>query len=511
MRSLEGLYVQFSTQLDPDANARIQALCDRLLNDPLTGITDLYPGYVNLYAEFDALVVTRSLVRGWLKKHLQHLDAKPAGRSVVIPTRYDGQDLPWIAEQTGRSVEDVIRLHSQQEYRVYTLGFVPGQPMMGVLDPALRLPRRATPRKHVQANTVAMAVAQTCIYPLPTPGGWHLLGTALETIYDPHRRNPFLLEAGDLVRFAPSDGPTPAAAQVLETLPEKPTHPVLRVESPGLLDIVLDGGRLMGSRFGMALSGPMDARAARLANAVVGNAAHLPLLELTLKGPVLTVLREAVIGFAGFGMKLLVDGEPQPACVGIGVKPGQQISFQPISHGVRAYLAVAGGFEVNAFLNSRSADLRGLIGRALQADDTLGLAELRQVRAGFSGRTLKPPEHAPTIRLLAGPQATPEALRALGSGPFTVVSPDRMGVRLEGPKVPGGELISEASPMGAVQITTDGDPIVLLNDRGRIGGYAKPAVIDPRDLPVVAQLRPGQQIRFRPPATSAHGHWFMRA
>ncbi len=511
MRSLEGLYVQFSTHLDPDANARLQALCDRLLSDLLAGITDLYPGYVNLYVEFDALILTRSLVRTWLKKHLKHLTAKAVGQSVVIPTRYDGEDLPWIAEQTGLSIEDVIQLHVRQAYRVYTVGFVPGQPMMGVLDPALHLPRRATPRKRVAANTVAMAVTQTCIYSLPTPGGWHLLGTALETVYDPHRQNPFLLKAGDEVRFEPSDEPTPAAAQVLETLPSEPQHPVFRVETPGLLDIVLDGGRPMNSRFGMALSGPMDARAARMANAVVGNPAHSPFLELTLKGPVLRVLRETIIGFAGFGLELLVDGVPQASCIGIGVRTGQQISFKPISHGVRAYLAVAGGFEVNAFLESQSTDLHGLIGRALRAGDTLGLAEIRRVRAGFGGRALKPLEHTPTIRLLAGPQATPEALEALCSGVFTVTSPDRMGVRLEGAKVPGGELISEATPMGAVQITTNGDPIVLLNDRGRIGGYAKPAVIDPRDLPIMAQLRPGQQVRFLPPPTSAHGHWFMRA
>jgi KipI family sensor histidine kinase inhibitor len=510
MRSLEGLYVQFATQLDPAANARIQALCDRLLNDPLTGITDLYPGYINLYVEFDALILTRGAVRAWLRKHLEHLGPKPDGRSVVIPTRYDGEDLPWIAEQTGRRLEDVIRRHAQQPYRVYTVGFVPGQPMLGVLDPALHLPRRSTPRKKVPANTVAMAVAQTCIYSLPTPGGWHLLGTALEAVYDPHRQHPFLLEAGDIVRFEPSDGPTPPATRVLETLNATPQHPVFRVEAPGLLDLVLDGGRLMGSRFGMALSGPMDARAARMANAVVGNPAHVPFLELTLKGPVLTALRETVVGFAGLGLELLIDGAPQPACVSIAVRTGQQLSFKPISDGVRAYLAVAGGFEVDTFLQSRSTDLLGLIGRALRADDVLGLAEPRRVRAGFAGLALRPPERTPVIRLLAGPQATPEALEALGSGVFTVISPDRMGVRLEGPKVPGGELISEATPMGAVQITIDGDPIVLLNDRGRIGGYAKPAVVDPRDLPIMAQLRPGQQVRFLPPATTDRGHWFIQ-
>ena len=114
------------------------------------------------------------------------------------------------------------------------------------------------------------------------------------------------------------------------------------------------------------------------------------------------------------------------------------------------------------------------------------------------------------FRSQPGPQATPEALTALGSGEFTVTSPDRMGVQLEGPKVPGGELVSEATPMGGVQVTTSGNPILLLNDRGRIGGYAKPAVVDPRDLPLVAQLRPGTRVRFRVDLTGDLLEWKRR-
>ena len=79
---------------------------------------------------------------------------------------------------------------------------------------------------------------------------------------------------------------------------------------------------------------------------------------------------------------------------------------------------------------------------------------------------------------------------------FRVTSADRMGIRLKGPKIPSHDLISEATPMGAVQITTQGDPIILLNDRGRIGGYAKPALVDSRDWPRLAQVRPGQKLHF---------------
>ena len=508
MRRLEGLYVQFSTQLDPLANARIHGLCDRLLADLIPGITDLYPGYVNLYVEFDAALLERSRVQAWVQKHLKDLSPKADGREVTIPVRYDGPDLPAVAERLGMTQDEVIRRHSETQYRVYTVGFVPGQPMLGSLDPALYLPRLSTPRKRVEAHSVGMAVSQTSIYPLPTPGGWHLLGTALVPMYDPHRDPVFWLEAGDKVRFQPSQGDTPPALKTLETLPLEPRHPVLRVEQAGVMDVLVDGGRFMAARFGMARGGAMDERSAAQANALVGNSSDAVLLEMTLKGSTFTVLENIVLALVGFGMQGFLDGEALLIGESFLARKGQRLSFKSASSGVRMYLAVGGGFEVNPFMNSRSPDLKGGIGRRLEAGDVLGVVEPRAVRAGFAVRRLELPQTV-TLRLLAGPQANGEALEALTRSAFTVSSADRMGIRLSGEKVQGGELISEATPMGAVQITTEGDPILLLNDRGRIGGYAKPAVLDARDLPLAAQLRPGQQVRFRLVGGRDNSHWFI--
>jgi allophanate hydrolase subunit 2 len=100
------------------------------------------------------------------------------------------------------------------------------------------------------------------------------------------------------------------------------------------------------------------------------------------------------------------------------------------------------------------------------------------------------------IRLHRGPQWSQEAQAALTHAPFTVATGDRMGVRLEGPEVPGGELVSESPPPGAVQVPSGGAPILLLADRQRSAGYDKPAVIHPDDLSLAGQLRPGESIRF---------------
>lgn len=492
---MPGFYLPFAQTPDPAANARLQALALALLRDPLPGVSDVVPGYVNLYIEYCEGLEEKA-VRAWVARCAGEAHQPSPARSLEIGVRYDGEDLEEVARRTGLSVAEVVERHSRVVYHVYALGFTPGFAFMGDVDERLRLPRRAVPRKQVPAHRVAMAAGQTGIYPLPSPGGWHLLGTALEAVYDPHRPEPFLLQAGDKVRFRPSQGPTPPVPARLELLPPEPRHPLLRVEEPGLLDLVLDAGRLRAGRFGLARSGPLDARSARLANALVGNPPGAPLLELNLSGPVLSVLRPAVLALAGYGLEALLDGEPLARGQSFAVRPGQTLRFRPLPEGARAYLAVAGGLESGRFMGSASADLRGRIGRALQAGDVLGVASPKAVRPGFAHP--QPPLAEPLrVRLLPGPQFSREALEALCAGPLEVGGTDRMGMRLvAGHSVPGGEVISEATPLGAVQVPPGGQPIVLLNDRGTLGGYAKPALVHPADLPRLVQLRPGQRLWF---------------
>ncbi|CAM4352022.1 5-oxoprolinase subunit PxpB [Deinococcus marmoris] len=502
-----GFYIQFSQELDLRQNARLHAFHRALRADWLPGVTDLGPGYVNLFVEYDGARVTGAVVREWVTRHLRSFDdkAEAAGRLIELPVRYDGPDLPDVAERTGLSEAEVVRLHSGSDYHVYAVGFTPGFPFLGEVPEVLRLPRRSTPRANVPSNAVAIANAQTCVYPLPSPGGWNLLGTALDTIYDPNRVEPFLIAPGDRVRFHPSEGETPPLPNVRGTWPAEPRWPALRVEKPGLLDLLMDGGRLRQAQVGLARSGPLDTRSAHFANGLVGNAPDAPLLELTLKGPVLTALRDLVVGVAGFGMR----PEGQPMQRSFRLRKGETLRFSSNQLGARAYLAVAGGFEGAPFLGSCSTDLIGRVGRPLRAGDVLGLAESQDARPGFANLPLSLPEHI-TLRLLPGPQASLEALNALGRAPFRVAGSDRMGLRLGGPQVPGGQVTSEATPPGAVQVTPAGEPIILLADRGRIGGYHKPAIVHPQDLPLAAQLRPGQLVSLKPDTTGTPEVWAQR-
>jgi KipI family sensor histidine kinase inhibitor len=493
---LAGLYLRFGEGLSEESNRRALALAETLLQAPPPGLLDAVPAYGTLYLEYDP----RRLPKARL---LRLLKAPPReevgeGRVVEVPVRYDGEDLREVAGRAGLSVEAVKALHQKPLYRVYALGFTPGFPFMAPVEPPLRLPRRPHPRPRVPAHSVAVAGPQTGIYPLPSPGGWNLLGTSLVAVYDPHRPEPFLLRPGDRVRFREVEGPTPEEPPPLELLPEDPLLPAIRVEEAGLLDLVVDGGRFLAGHLGLARSGPLDPYSARVANRLVGNPEGAPLLEMAYKGPVLIALRPLVAALAGYGLVGLLEGEEVAPGRSFLWPRGKALRLLPKGRGARVYLAVAGGLEARPFLGSVSPDLRGRIGRPLKAGDVLGLKALRPARAGLA-YPLPPLPEVLALRLLPGPQHTREAFLALLKGPFRVARADRVGLELEGPEVPGGEGLSEPTPLGGVQVPPSGRPLVLLADKGSLGGYAKPALVDPRDLWLLGQAWPGVWVRFRAP------------
>jgi KipI family sensor histidine kinase inhibitor len=502
MTGLWGLYKRFAHPADPPdrmANAATQRLARGLLEAPLAGVTDLIPAYASLYVEFDPAQVSAQQVWAWLER-CEGTSPPPPNRTVELITHYDGPDLTNVAERTGLSVGEVIARHSSRLYHVYAIGFTPGLAFMGEVDPLLRLPRRPAPRPRVPAGSVAIAGAQTTVYPVASPGGWHLLGRTLEPVYNPHAREPLRLAAGDTVRFRPSPTPpgrTSEDTRPLELLPERPQRPLLQVLEPGLLDLVVDAGRFWAGRYGFARSGPLDARSAALANRLVGNPPGEVLLELNVRGGRYEAVATGVLAFAGYGLRPLVNGEPVPPFTSFAVRAGDLLTFAPTPHGCRGYLALAGGLESERFLGSAAVDLKGQIGRPLRAGDTLGAARSGRARPGRRFVPHGEPGPQTTLRVLPGPQASGEALAALTAGTFTVGRADRTGVQLGGAPVPGGEVSSEGVPLGAVQVPPGGDPIVLLADRGTVGGYAKPAVVHPADLPRAGQLRPGDRVRFR--------------
>ena len=487
--------------MDLEANRRVVAAAAQLLAERLPGVTDVIPGYSNLLVEFDPQVVSRERLQARLRRLFAERPPPAATSKVVnLSVVYDGPDLAELAAAVGLEPIEVIRRHSSVRYRAYAAGFTPGFAYLGPVDPAIRAPRRQRPRELVPAGSVGIADGQTGVYPLASPGGWNLIGRTVEAVYDPNRQPATLIQAGDTVMFTPvgSGAATPAPV-ALELLLAAPRHPTFRVHEPGLLDLVIDEGRYLVGRFGFARSGPLDPVSARLANGLVANPRSAPLLEMNYAGPTLEVLRACIIGFAGAGVKLKLDGEEVPPYASTYVRAGQVLSFPPATVGVRGYLAVAGGLESERFLGSASVDVRGLIGRPLQAGEVLGVQQPRLPRAGFGFTPHRRYARTVQLRLLPGPQYDPDLIEALTSHPVRVANSDRMGARLGSVGAAGYGVASEGNPLGAVQLTPGGEPIVLLNDRGTMGGYAKPALVDPRDLPRLAQARDGTLVRFLAP------------
>lgn len=283
----------------------------------------------------------------------------------------------------------------------------------------------------------------------------------------------------------------------------------LLVVRPGLMTTVQDLGRWGHQALGVPVAGAMDTASARLANVWVGNPETAAVLEVSVLGPRLRADGPSVVAVAGATFDLRVNDQPVASHAAIALAHGDELAFGARRVGARAYVAVAGGIDTPLVLGSRATHMvsrmGGLDGRALVAGDVLPLGEL----AASTGRPRVGPMPAldagesPVLRVLLGPQDdwfTAAAIEALVGATFTV-SPqsDRMGFRLSGPALPRrhpGELISEPTPIGALQVPADGAPILLMADRQTAGGYPKIATVITADLPAAAQLAPGDRVRF---------------
>jgi KipI family sensor histidine kinase inhibitor len=184
---------------------RAAALADFIRRQKLAGVTEVVPAVASVSVFYDpdapAVAGARAALEAFVAELGDFSAAAAPFATHTVPTRYDGADLDDVAERTGVARDEIIRRHTDREYHVLALGFLPGWAYLGPLDPALSLPRRATPRTRVPAGSVAIMGAQTGVYPRVSPGGWHLIGSTSVVLFDAERESPSLFRAGDRVRF----------------------------------------------------------------------------------------------------------------------------------------------------------------------------------------------------------------------------------------------------------------------------------------------------------------------
>ncbi len=281
------------------------------------------------------------------------------------------------------------------------------------------------------------------------------------------------------------------------------------VLTPGPYTTVQDKGRFGYQQIGVPISGAIDQFAFRVANFLVENPEESAVLEITIVGPQLAVLREVDLALTGAEIGFELNHDPVECWKTVRVKPGDVISIQQVKSGCRGYLAVSGGIDVPEVMGSRSTyvggKLGGYKGRTLKKGDVIQSVE---------GSLLNKPRYLPEswipryseevlLHAIPGPQDDffDEGMETLFQSEFTVtVKADRMGYRLKGPSIQLKEkmpksIISEPTMPGGVQIPADRQPIILLAEQ-TVGGYAKIATVISPDLSRIAQAIPGNTVRF---------------
>lgn len=214
--------IEFGDAIDPAINARVMALFAALeaakTEGALPGLTETVPSFRALAVHYDPLRTSRDTIEAAIAPYVAAAEAEArVGSTWVLPACYAGEtfapDLADVASRAGITPDEVVALHTQADFRVYILGFVPGFAYLGGVPEAIRLPRRTDPRTAVPAGSVAIAGEMSGVYPLTSPGGWHLIGRCPVPMFDPRQDPPVFLKPGDRVRFKAIDAAECAAIE----------------------------------------------------------------------------------------------------------------------------------------------------------------------------------------------------------------------------------------------------------------------------------------------------------
>lgn len=282
----------------------------------------------------------------------------------------------------------------------------------------------------------------------------------------------------------------------------------LRINKPGMLTTLQDGGRKGYAAYGFSPSGALDHRAMAVANMLVGNEETEGVIEMTMAGISCTFTTDAVFALTGADMEAALNGEPVSRYTATAAKKGDELTMGFAGNGCRAYFAVQGGFYLKKVMGSVSTNLKckigGYLGRALQPNDLL-FFNTTTPDVSVIGRKTEAPVYASQaeIKVVLGPQDdyfSKDGLKTFLSSEYKLTNDsDRMGVKLDGPVIGsknGVDIISDGIAWGSIQIPSSGKPIIMLSDRQTTGGYAKIATVISAEREKLAQLKPGGTVKF---------------
>ncbi|MDQ0866875.1 5-oxoprolinase subunit B/C family protein [Arthrobacter globiformis] len=510
----------------------VLALQAALLDAPLPGQQDVLAAAETVMIRAESPAAARRIGQALLELDLT-APAERAGGLVVIDTVYDGEDLAEVGQLTGLGADGVIAAHTGQVWTVAFAGFAPGFGYMVGENQALEVPRRSSPRTAVPAGSVALAGNYSAVYPRKSPGGWQLIGRTGAKMWDLDRPEPALASPGHRVQFRAVRDVVQLAGQDTRQTDSQQQPPAttsgLRVLAPGIHSLIQDLGRQGHSALGVSAAGALDRASLRRANRLVGNAPSAAAIETVSGGLRVQAVGDQVLAVAGAPSILTVvtpsaspdaadtgeiqNGDSQnrqrtvPVAAPFALLDGEILTIGVPDAGFRSYIAIRGGVDAPPVLGSRSTDTMSGIGpKPLAAGQLLpsgGAAE-----SGVVGSPEIQPDYphggVTVLDIVPGPRADwfdQAAIDSLCSQDWTVKpESNRVGMRLQGTPLQRsrtGELPSEGTVAGAIQMPPEGLPVLFLADHPITGGYPVIGVVVDHQLDLAAQVPIGGSIRFR--------------
>ena len=506
------------------------ALLASLQRHPPHGVEELVPAARTILVEYRASATrAETLVQDIAARSLTQ-GAERSDTLIEIPVHYNGEDLAEVAQILGITADEVVQRHTGSEYTVAFTGFAPGFAYLSGGHPSLNVPRRSTPRTRLPAGSVGLAGTFSGVYPQASPGGWQIIGTTPVAMWDITRAQPALLQPGYRVRFVDIATKNIAASAYSESAggqkDPKPAgrtqhhlaagHTALQVRATGLLTVFQDLGRHGQARQGVSASGAMDQAALKAANRLVGNASNAAALETVGGGLQLRSVGDNVVAVTGADAVLTLttaDGQrwSVPRYEPVALADGDMLAVGQPTAGARCYVAVRGGFAEAPVMGSCATDTLAHVGPAPVAVGDWLAVQPAPATSVVAAPEL-PPADLPTLEqevvldVVMGPRTdwfTPEAIARFAAQRWQVTpQSNRVGLRLAG-EVPldraiTGELPSEGTALGALQVPPSGQPVLFLADHPLTGGYPVIGCVAPYHLDRAGQIPVGAWLRFNP-------------
>ena len=506
------------------------ALLASLQRTPLAGVEELVPAARTILVRFrPSATSAAALVQQIAQRDLSQR-AERSSTLVEIPVHYNGEDLAEVAQILGITADEVVQRHTGSEYTVAFTGFAPGFAYLSGGHPSLNVPRRSTPRTRLPAGSVGLAGTFSGVYPQASPGGWQIIGTTPVAMWDITRDQPALLQPGYRVRFVDNATKNIAASAYSESAGGQKTpkpsgrtqhhlaagQTALQVRATGLLTVFQDLGRHGQAGQGVSASGAMDQAALKAANRLVGNTSDTAALETVGGGLQLRSVGENVVAVTGADAVLTLttaDGQrwPVPRYEPVALADGDTLAVGQPTAGARCYVAVRGGFAEAPVMGSCATDTLAHVGPAPVAVGDWLAVQPAPATSVVAAPELPPAdlptlEHEVVLDVVMGPRTdwfTPEAIARFAAQRWQVTpQSNRVGLRLAG-EVPldraiTGELPSEGTALGALQVPPSGQPVLFLADHPLTGGYPVIGCVAPYHLDRAGQIPVGAWLRFNP-------------